>query len=298
MIRRINLIPPSERLRTQTDFGMLGLVVLAVVVVAGIALSYVFFNGTLTDRKRELEQVQAQTAQVRSQLAALAQYETLGNQRRDAEEVIQHIYAGRTLLSQTLGDLSLVIPKEVWLQQLSLTSPPVPLFEGGTPATAPSKTAEVDQGSFTIAGTTYTFDDVATLLVRLEQMPSLTVPCIEPLGVGALHPLHSHHQIRFRRFQQEMIMVPQQRVRMHPPSRALADFAQRCQEHRAVSIPPEYLLQTVSPAHYVVDRPRIFHSGFSWHAPFTSFLPVPRQFILLIYRTDPFGGMDGGRKLR
>lgn len=173
MIRRINLIPPSERLRTQTDFGMLGLVVLAVVVVAGIALSYVFFNGTLTDRKRELEQVQAQTAQVRSQLAALAQYETLGNQRRDAEEVIQHIYAGRTLLSQTLGDLSLVIPKEVWLQQLSLTSPPVPLFEGGTPATAPSKTAEVDQGSFTIAGTTYTFADVATLLVRLEQMPSL-----------------------------------------------------------------------------------------------------------------------------
>ena len=136
------------------------------------------------------------------------------------------------------------------------------------------------------------------LVPPLEQMPSLTVPCIEPLGVGALHPLHSHHQIRFRRFQQEMIMVPQQRVRMHPPSRALADFAQRCQEHRAVGIPPEYLLQTVSPAHYVVDRPRIFHSGFSWHAPFTSFLPVPRQFILLIYRTDPFGGMDGGRKLR
>ena len=33
------LIPPSERLRTQTDFGMLGLIVLAVVVVAGIALS-------------------------------------------------------------------------------------------------------------------------------------------------------------------------------------------------------------------------------------------------------------------
>ena len=84
MIRRINLIPPSERLRTQTDFGMLGLVVLAVVVVAGIALSYVFFNGTLTDRKRELESGADRPG--RSQLAALAQYETLGNQRRDAEE--------------------------------------------------------------------------------------------------------------------------------------------------------------------------------------------------------------------
>ena len=96
MIRRSNLIPPSERPRTKTDFGMLGLIVIAVVVIAGIGLSYVYFNGVLTDRKRELEQVQAQSAQARNELAALAEYEALGNQRRDAEEVVQHIYAGRT----------------------------------------------------------------------------------------------------------------------------------------------------------------------------------------------------------
>jgi len=172
MIRRINLIPPSERPRTKTDFGMLGLIVIAVVVIAGIGLSYVYFNGVLTDRKRELEQVQAQSAQARNELAALAEYEALGNQRRDAEEVVQHIYAGRTLLSQTLGDLSLVIPKEVWLQQLSVTAPAVPPFSPAGGAGAPPS-QETAAGTCSLAGTTYTFEDVATMLVRLEQIPSL-----------------------------------------------------------------------------------------------------------------------------
>lgn len=185
MIRRINLIPPSERPRTRTDFGMLGLIVLAVIVVAGIALSYVYFNGVLTDRKRELEQVQAQAAQARNQLAALAQYEALGNERREAEEVVQHIYAGRTLLSQALGDLSLVIPKEVWLQQLSLAAPPVPPFAPVAGQAAAQQGAGSDEGSFTITGTTYTFDDVATLLVRLEQIPSLKDIKLQTAGASS-----------------------------------------------------------------------------------------------------------------
>lgn len=173
MIRRINLIPASERPRTQTDFAMLGLIVAAVIVVAGIALSYVYFNGVLTDRKRELEEVQAQSAQARAQLVALAEYEKLGNQRRDAEEIVQHIYAGRTLLSQTLGDLSLVIPKEVWLQQLTLSAPPVPPWGPQGGAAAAGAPAVPQQGAFTITGMTYTFEDVATTLVRLDQIPSL-----------------------------------------------------------------------------------------------------------------------------
>lgn len=172
MIRRINLVPLSERPRTQTDFGMLGLIVLALIVIAGIGLSYVYFNGVLTDRKRELEELQAQTSQARHELAALAEYEELGNQRRKATEVVEHIYAGRTLLSQTLGDLSLVIPKDVWLQQLSLTAGAVPPFSPGNEA-AGSSGQESDMGTCSLAGTTYTFEDVATMLIRLEQIPSL-----------------------------------------------------------------------------------------------------------------------------
>lgn len=167
MLRRINLIPQSERARTQSDVGMLGLIIVSAVVLAAVAFTYVYYNGVLKDRQEELASLQAQTAQVQTQLNALAEYQALDEKRQKAEAVVQHIYAGRTLVSQTLGDLSLVIPKESWLQRMQLSSPAVPAFA------AAAEDKEAKPGAFSVSGQTYTFEDVATTIVRLEQIPSL-----------------------------------------------------------------------------------------------------------------------------
>lgn len=168
MFRRINLIPESERARTQSDMGMLALIIASVVVLAAIAFTYVYFNGVLKERQQELASLQAQTAQVQSQLNALAEYQALDEKRQKAEVVVQHIYAGRTLVSQTLGDLSLVIPKESWLQKMQMSAPTVPAFANGGAAEA-----QAEVGGMSVEGQTYTFEDVATTIVRLEQIPSL-----------------------------------------------------------------------------------------------------------------------------
>lgn len=167
MLRRINLIPAADRPRTQSDAGMLAIIVLAIIVLAGIAFSYVYFNAILSDRQRELADVQAETARVQGQLTALAQYEQLQEQRQKAEDVVQHIYAGRTLVSQTLGDLSLVIPEDSWLQTLQLTAPAMPPLEAG------AQSVEITAGSLSVEGRTYTFEDVAKTMVRFEQIPAL-----------------------------------------------------------------------------------------------------------------------------
>lgn len=45
------------------------------------------------------------------------------------------------------------------------------------------------------------------LVPPLDQMPPLAMARIEPLGIGTLQPLHARHQVRLRRFQQQVVML-------------------------------------------------------------------------------------------
>jgi len=164
MVRRINLVPPSERRRTETDVGMLVLIVIAVVVIAGAVGSYVFFTGEKAARQEELNSVQAEIGLVQAELAGLAGFERLQAEKDALEETVQTVYVSRTLVSEILGDLSLVIPEAAWLGSLALESP--------TPADVqPVET--VPLGTLTLDGNTYSFEEVAGVLVRLETIPAL-----------------------------------------------------------------------------------------------------------------------------
>jgi Tfp pilus assembly protein PilN len=172
--RRINLVPPGERPRTTTNVGLLALVVLAVVVVFGLGFGYYIFSSGLSDRKQELQTAQQRTTQLQADVQALQQYETLQARRVEAEKVVQQIYAGRTLVADVLDDLSLVVPETVWFQSLKLsTADPTPATtSSGAPATVAAQTTS-GNNTFTIEGNTYTFEDIANFLVRLQLIPSL-----------------------------------------------------------------------------------------------------------------------------
>jgi Tfp pilus assembly protein PilN len=173
MVRRINLVPPSERRRTQSDVGLLILLVIVVVVLGALGYAYFHYQGVLTDRENDLAQVQAEIQKVQQQLAALAQYEELQQNKDQIETVVQQIYAGRTLVSEILGDISLVVPKEAWFQSMVVSAPDISAviatFAGQvqpTPGTA------APTGNYSVSGNTYTFEDVARVMVRFEQVPS------------------------------------------------------------------------------------------------------------------------------
>jgi Tfp pilus assembly protein PilN len=170
MVRRINLVPASERRRTETDVGMLVLIVIAVVVVAAVVGSYVFLSGERTARQEELNRLQAEIRQIQTELAGLAGFERLQAEKDALEKTVQQAYVSRTLVSEILGDLSLVIPETAWLGSLSLESPPA-VVVGAQAPDPESKT--VPLGTFTVEGNTYSFEEVAGVLVRFETIPAL-----------------------------------------------------------------------------------------------------------------------------
>ena len=77
MVRRINLVPAGERRRTQTDLGLLAVVVVAMVAVGFMAMTYFSTSGQLSERDTQLAELQMQNQQLQSQLTSLAGYSTL-----------------------------------------------------------------------------------------------------------------------------------------------------------------------------------------------------------------------------
>jgi len=169
VVRRINLVPAGERARTKTDVGMLLLIVAGVVVLAGIAFSYYAFNNQLSSKQDELAQLQNENAQIMAQLASLAEFDALAQKTAETEALVQAVYVGRTLVSQVLGDISLVIPDNAWFTALTVDAP---VTTGPADPAAPA-TAGSTLGTVTIQGNTYSFEDVATFLVRMELVPGL-----------------------------------------------------------------------------------------------------------------------------
>lgn len=170
MARRINLVPPSERARTTTNVGMLGLVAGVIIVLFGLGLAYYLLSNTLDDRKKELEDVKRETQQVVAQVASLRQYEDLAADREATEELVQGVYASRTLVADLLDAMSLVVPENVWLDNLNLTTadPGTTVDAGGRATTGSS------DSKLSLSGSTYSFEDVAQLLVRLQLISSLS----------------------------------------------------------------------------------------------------------------------------
>jgi Tfp pilus assembly protein PilN len=171
MARRINLVPQTERARTTTNFGMLGFVAAVMIVLAGLGLGYYTFSGTLNDRKDELKLAQQDLQVLQSKVSALAKYGQIDAERKDIERVVTSAYAGRTLVNELLDKLSLVVPENVWFDSMDLTT----LDPGVLPA-------ETQAGDFSIAGNTYSFEDVAQLLVRLQLVPGLGGIKLESAG--------------------------------------------------------------------------------------------------------------------
>ncbi len=182
MERRINLVPAEQRKRSEADAGLAALIGAAILVVGVIVLSYLLFNGALSDKEAELVDLQAQNQQLEAQLASLRQYQELDERRAAVEDIVRQVYVGRTLVSEILGDLSLVVPENVWMGTLSLTAPdPPPVLSPELQAQGNASAVET-VGSLALVGNTYSFEDVARLLVRLEQIPAVSTVSLGSAG--------------------------------------------------------------------------------------------------------------------
>jgi Tfp pilus assembly protein PilN len=178
---QVNLLPPeigqARRFR-QVQAG-LGGAVLASVVVAAVLL--VMANGQVNKEQDDLSANQAQATALQAKTAEFAEVPLVSAQVEAARAQLTQAMGQEIRWSYFLNDLSLSIPRHVWLDTMTVTTT--------APAAAPvaGQYAAVGIGSVTFGGEAYGHNDVAAWLNALAKQKGYTQPyftdsTVEPLG--------------------------------------------------------------------------------------------------------------------
>jgi Tfp pilus assembly protein PilN len=169
-MKRINLLPPEQRVKAARERGLLWAILILVAIVVALGLVYVWQNGQVNDKQVELDGLTAEVAVVQQQALALAPYAAIQTTRTAMTQTAKGIYDSRVSWATILQEISLVIPENVRLQSLTGTVPATMLPGPAVPA-VPGTPASTD---ITFAGTTYTHKDVAEFMTRLGLIPQLS----------------------------------------------------------------------------------------------------------------------------
>src|SRR5690606_11297739 len=102
---------------------------------------------------------------------------------------------------------------------------------------------------------------------------------VESGSERALQPLHSRHEVGFRSFHSQMVVVAHDDVGVQFPPAALHDFKQTTLEGFPASAFQKQLLAVVASTDHVVDRPRILNALLSRHAPDLNSKQLSRQCL-------------------
>lgn len=170
-MKRINLLPPEQRVKASRERGLLWAILILVAVVVALGLVYMYQSRQVSDKQAELNDLTAQTAAVQQQIAALQPYAEIQATRTSMTETARGIYDARVSWATILQEISLVIPDNVRLQSLSGVVPPTML--PGTAVALPPGTV-TGTPDLTFAGVTYTHQDVADFMTRLGLIPQLS----------------------------------------------------------------------------------------------------------------------------
>jgi Tfp pilus assembly protein PilN len=162
-MRAVNLLPRDEATRSFAAkrgvvFGGVGGAALATVVLGSMMMSA---GGAANSKQEELDGL-------RAQIAAIPTVPVIDTSREDALAAekgarvgaLSAALAGRVAWDRVLRQVSLVLPEDVWLTNLSAEAP------DATQATAAGT-------GFTLTGATYSQNGVARFLSRLAVIPDL-----------------------------------------------------------------------------------------------------------------------------
>lgn len=147
----------------------------ACVVAVGIGTAYYLERSVVNNRRATLADVQAQVAVVDAKAAPLRAAQAAAAARMAAAGTVSE---KRVAWERLLADISRVLPKQVYLQGLSLQSPtplapgtsiPAPTTPAGTPTPATSGAS-----GFSATGVASSHVKVAVVLDRLASLPWLT----------------------------------------------------------------------------------------------------------------------------
>ncbi|MEZ5125671.1 MAG: PilN domain-containing protein [Thermoleophilia bacterium] len=169
-MKRINLLPPEQRVKSSRERGLLYAVLALMVLVLALGLIYLQQSSVASSKQNEVTQLEAEKAGLQRTIASLRPYSEIHNLRSSMTTTALSIYDARVPWSSILEEVSLVIPDNVRLTSLTGVVPENMRPGAGKDALA-KKGATVD---LTLVGATYSHKDVAEFMTRLGLIPRLT----------------------------------------------------------------------------------------------------------------------------
>lgn len=188
-MKAVNLIPVDERRGGSGSPGRSGGSVYAVLGVLGVLLialgTYAVLSRQVADRETELAEIQAQSAEISSQVEVLRPFGEFAELRTQRVSALRTLAGARVDWSRVLEDLSVALPADARLNTLTASvtpaegaaaaPAPAPPAEGEGAAAAPAPSGEAaapaaSGPSLQLAGCTTDDRAVAGMLVRLRQM--------------------------------------------------------------------------------------------------------------------------------
>ncbi|MET0559260.1 MAG: PilN domain-containing protein [Solirubrobacterales bacterium] len=173
-MRPVNLIPPDLRrgdsapLRT----GPLAYIVLGalVLMLAGVSM-LVLANNKISDRKAEVVQLHREDAAAKAKAERLASYTQFQAMSEQRLATVQSLADSRFDWERVLRELALVLPKNVWLDNLGASAS---AGESSGESGGGGLTSSVQGPSLVLSGCTTSQDAVAGFVTALKDIDGVT----------------------------------------------------------------------------------------------------------------------------
>ena len=176
---RINLLPPEILERQRTRRRTVATVIVGVIVLAAIGAFYFLQVARLGEVEEDITAQEARNAQLQGQISELQEIAALEQEILQTRTLVNALLADRVLWSGVLGDISLVIPSQLWLEGMTGSVGAATTLEGGAPtgtATTEFTGGEGIVGQISFTGQAFSHRIVALWLSRLEDVRGFVNP--------------------------------------------------------------------------------------------------------------------------
>ncbi len=184
----VNLLPPeiheAAKFR-RLQFALAGVGVAAVAVVG--ALTYQAHH-SVAAAKTELAQAQAQQTSLQSQVSGLRSVSQVYAQVAGKQAMLTRAMGNEIRWSYYLTDLSLRVPSNVWLTNITANETGPGGVGAPTPGGLPSPLVQSGIGTVAFSGVAFSHDDVATWLDALAKEKGFTQVYFSSSTKGLIGP--------------------------------------------------------------------------------------------------------------
>jgi type IV pilus assembly protein PilM len=172
--RSVDLVPRDAKGGQRRMPSLKAALLPAAVAVPLVAVGFLFFqaSGDVNQREERLSAAERELAALPKPKRAEIDPALQGEQAQRATAVAQ-VLGQRLAWDAVLRDVSRVLPADIWLTELNATVPS-PADTPAAVAASPAVAGPAAPTGVTVTGYTYSQNDVAELLARLETVPSMT----------------------------------------------------------------------------------------------------------------------------